>query len=490
MTGISKNKVASSLVWKFFERIGSQGVTFVLSIILARILSPTEYGLVALITVFISIATVFVQGGFNTALIQNKKTDNTDFSSVLYFSLTVAVVSYFVLFFSATFIADFYRDEALVPIVRVLALILFPGAFNSVQVAFVTKRMQFRKLFLSNLIGVITSGVIGIIMAYTGFGVWAIVAQQLGTQTINCIVLLGISEWRPKRVFAVASVKQLIPFGSKVLASNLLVSIFLNIRSLIIGRVYDAESLAYFNRGNTFVATIMDSINGTIQTVMLPTYSILQDEKEQLKRALRESISLGCYIIFPCLLGLAAVARPFIILLLTEKWEPAIAFLQIFAIGYMMHPIQIATAQALKAIGRSDLTLKIEIYRKIAEVMCLLLAMQFGVSAIAWSTVAVNIISCLISAPTIKRDLGYMYTEQLSDIAISAVLAGIMFVVIFFAVNALSIPYVGELFIGIIIGIVVYFLLSLLTNNNNFHTLLAFMKGILNTKLMGCKNNE
>lgn len=464
------------------ERIGSQAANFILSIILARILSPTEYGMIALITVFISIATVFVQGGFNTALIQSKQTDTKDYSSICIFSFLVAAILYSILFITAPFIALFYDQPLLVSIVRVLSLTLFIGAYNSVQVAYVTKKMQFKKLFISNIIAVITSGIAGIIIAYIGLGPWAIVVQQLGFQLINCVVLAIISSWHLTLSFSLSSVKKLVPFGSKVLISNLLVTVFLNIRSLIIGRVYDAESLAYFNRGKTFAATLMDAVDGTIQTVMLPTYSNIQDDSDRLKSYLRKSVSLSCYIIFPSLIGLASVSDPFITLILTEKWKLSVVFLQIFAIGYMTQPIQIATAQALKAIGRSDLTLKIEIYRKIAEIICLLITIPLGVKAIAWSTVVASFIACLISAPMNKRYLSYSYKEQIADIITSLLSSVIMF----FLVNQFIIKIPQNIFLqlllGVLSGIVIYIILSILFNNKAFGYIKDMLFQIFNNK--------
>ncbi len=464
---VNKKKVSLSLVWKFLERAGGQAISFLLGIILARLLTPTEYGLVALITIFISIATVFVQGGFNTALIQRQDTNNSDYNSILWFTLFVSTVLYAILYLTAPLIAKYFNNVDLIPIVRVLSLILLPGALNSVQVAFETKKMQFRNLFYASAVSAILSGIIGVALAYCKYGAWAIVFQQLTNQIINCIVLLLISEWKPRLQYEHTSVKRMIPFGSKVLASNLLVTVFLNIRSLIIGRVYNAESLAYFNRGKTFPSTLMDTVDGTIQSVLLPTYSSLQNNKIRLKNVLRQSISLGCYVLFPCLLGLAAVADPFIKLLLTEKWTSAIVYVQIFAVGYMFQPIQIASAQALKAIGRSDVTLKIEVYRKITEIICLLISIQFGVEAIAWSTVAAGFIACLISAPLCKRYLEYSYSEQLVDLIPSFALSVIMFIIVTNVIQLFNVGYFGQLSFGIIIGIAVYILLSKIIGNKS-----------------------
>ncbi len=473
---VSRKRVIISLIWKFLERMGSQLSTFLLGIILARILSPSEYGTVSLITVFISIATVFVQGGFNTALIQRADASEEDYSSVLYFSLGVAGLLYGLLFLCAPLIARFYGIPSLSPIVRVLALVLIPGAFNSIQVAYVTKRMEFHKLFISNLAAVIISGGLGILLASLGFGPWAIVAQQLGTQLVVCLVLLFISEWKPKLYFSMTSIRRLIPFGSRVLMSNLLVTVFLNVRTLIIGRVYSPEELAFFNRGKTFPATVMDAVNGTIQSVMLPAYSSVQDQKQQLLSMLRRSVRVSCYVIFPCLLGLAAVAEPFIRFVLTEKWIAAVPFLQVFAVGYLTQPIQMATNQALKASGRSDLSLRIEIYRKISEAVLLAAAIAFGPIMIAWSTVAASLTACVVSAPIVRRYLGYGYRAQLADILPPLLLSAAMFGAVYALTRFSGLGSLLCLLVSIPLGAMLYVGLSLLSRNRELRYLMAMIR--------------
>lgn len=472
---VSRKSVIFSLLWKFLERMGSQLSTFLVGILLARILGPTEYGTVALITVFISIATVFVQGGFNTALIQRKELEEQDYSSVLYFSLTVAALLYGVLFLCAPLIADFYEIPELTKIIRVLALVLLPGAFNSVQVAYVTRRMQFRKLLISNLTAVILSGGLGIVLALCGAGCWAIVAQQLTNQVFICVILFFISEWKPTSVFSMDSIRRLIPFGSRVLASNLLVTVFLNVRTLIIGRYYSKEDLAYFNRGKTFPATVMDAVNGTIQSVMLPTYSSVQDQKDQLLAMLRRSVRVSCYVIFPSLIGLAAVAKPFISLVLTEKWLPAVPFLQIFAIGYLTHPIQMATNQALKGLGLSNLTLRIELLRKLSEALLLIAALFYGPIMIAWSGVAASLIACVISAPIIKRNLGYSYSAQIMDLLPSLLLSALMYLGVWGLLHFTAFGSLVSLVLGACTGAALYLLLSVVTRNRELRYLLSIL---------------
>lgn len=478
---ISKNKVASSLLWKFFERIGSQLATFILGIVLARILSPTEYGTVALVTIFISIATVFVQGGFNTALIQKKEIEDDDYKSVLWFSLFIALILYVVLFFAAGVIAGFYDNESLTPVVRVLALILFPGAVNSIQVAYVTKQMQFKKLFISNIISVILSGIVGIVMALTGFGVWAIVVQQLSTQMLNCLLMIVIAPMKITGRISHRAIRNMIPFGSKVLASNLLVTIFLDIRSLVIGKKYSAEDLAYFNRGKTFTSTAMDAINGTVQTVMLPSFANCQDDRVSLLNMLRKTVQINCFIVFPCLIGLAAVAEPLVLLLLTEKWRDCIVYLQIFAISYLFQPMQIASAQAIKAIGKSGVTLFVEIIRKTIEVVSLIIALFIGVKAIAISSIVSGALSYLISLPFNKKYLSYKISTQVCDFIKPLISSIVMFVVVYFTILMLK-NILLKLCVGILLGVIIYLLTSSLLKDKTLKYLFTSVKGFFKKK--------
>ena len=272
-----KSKVIISLFWKLMERVGTQGIQFVVQIVLARLLLPEEYGTIAIITIFISFANVFVQYGFNTALIQKKNADQTDFSSVFFLSLIVAGVFYLVLFLAAPFIAGFYQNPALIPLLRVLAITLFIGGLNSIQNAVVARKLEFRKLFFSSLGAVMVSGVVGIVMAYNGYGSWALVAQQLSNQITIAIILWFTVKWRPLLLFSLERLKGLFSFGWKLLVSALINMLYMDSQSLIIAKIYSPMMLGYFNRGQQFPALIVSNINGSIQSVMFPALSLQQE---------------------------------------------------------------------------------------------------------------------------------------------------------------------------------------------------------------------
>lgn len=420
---IQKAEIIFSLFWKLMERGGTQGVQFFIQIILARLLLPAEFGMIALISIFITVANVFVQSGFNTALIQKKDTDETDFSSIFFLSLLFAILIYFILFFSAPLIAIFYNEPQIIDLIRILSITLFFGAINSIQNAVIAKKMLFKKLFFSSLGGIIVSGLIGILMAYFGYGVWALVAQQLTNQLIITVILWFILRWRPRFLFSFTRVKALFTFGWKILVSALIDTIDRDLRSLIIGKIFSPTLLGYYHRGQQFPAFIVTNVNGSIQSVMLPALSSKQDNINKVKDMVRRSIVTSTFLIFPIMVGLAVIAEPLVKILLTDKWLPSVPFLQIFCASYALWPIHTANLQAINALGRSDIYLKLEILKKIVGLAILGLTVFNGIYAIAFGVLISGIVSAFINAfPNLKL-LNYSYKEQLKDIMPSLLLS-------------------------------------------------------------------
>ena len=476
-----KNIVIMNLFWKFIERMGVQGIQFIVQIVLARILLPQDYGLISLVTIFIAIANVFVQSGFNTALIQKKDADEVDFSSVFYLSLGVATIIYIIIFVGSPLVSVFYNEPELTKILRVLAITLFFGAFNSIQNAVVAKRMQFKKLFFSSLGASLISGIIGIILAYLEFGVWALVFQQIFSQVSITIILWFTVKWRPMIVFSIERVKGLFNYGSKILASSLIDTIYMNLRSLVIGKIYTREVLGIYNRGEQFPQVIVNNINGSIQSVMLPTLSSEQDNKEKIKSMVRRSIVTSSFIIFPALVGLSAMAEPVVRLLLTDKWLPCVPFLQIFCFIYALMPIHTANLQAINAIGRSDIFLKLEIYKKVIGIIILIITIPYGIYAIAWGSLVGSILSSFINAYPNLKLINYSYKEQLQDVIPSFVISIIMGVIVY-SINLLHMNILLTLIMQIIVGISVYITISYMFKLECFCYLINIMKDLLNNK--------
>lgn len=458
---VSRSTVIKSLIWKLLERCSVQLVTFIVTIVLARILVPEDYGLIALVLVFVNISNVIVDGGLNMALVQKKDADNIDFSTIFFTSLLFATFLYILLFTFAGTIASFYEKPELVPVIRVLGISLFFYAITSIQKAFLSRNLLFKNLFYSSLGAVVVSGVIGIWMAKMGYGVWALVAQNLAVQIVTTIIMWFTVKWRPQIVFSYERFKGLFNFGWKIFASNFLINLFVNVRSLIIGKVYTASALGYFDRGKQFPALIIENINASIQAVLFPVLSGEQDNVQTVKAMVRRSIKMSAYIIFPLVIGLAVVAKPLVLTLLTEKWLGAVPYIQIFCMAYLLMPLQVANIQAIQALGYSEKTLEIEIIKKVLELIILVITVPISVKAIAWGIVAYNAICLFINSKPNKELLGYGVLEQIVDI-VPIIFVALLMGGITYAVNFFDMTPVLTVCIQSAVGFFVYLLFSYL----------------------------
>ena len=471
----------NNFIWRFAERCGAQLVTFIVSIVLARILTPEDYGVVALVTVFTSILQVFVDSGLGTALIQKKNADDLDFSSVFYFNFVVYIVLYIIMFFTAPFISVFYNDSSLISIVRVASLMIVISGVKGIQQAYVSRNMLFKCFFFATLGGTIFSAFIGIGFAYAGFGVWAIVAQQLSNTAIDTLILWIIVKWRPKKMFSIKRLKELLNFGWKLLVSSLLNTVYNNLRNLIIGKYYSSVDLAYYNQGEKFPNLIVTNINSSIDSVLLPTLSSAQDEKNRVKNMTRRAIKTSTYIMAPLMMGLAFCASPIVRLILTEKWMPCVPYLQIFCITYMFWPIHTANLNAINAMGRSDYFLKLEIAKKTIGMILLLSTMHFGVMVMAYSLLVTTVTSMIINSWPNRNLLGYSLKEQIIDIFPGIFLALFMGLVISL-VRLLALPDIVTLALQIPLGTVIYIGLSYIFKIEPFEYLLNMVKSTLKKK--------
>lgn len=459
----------TNLIWKFGERISSQLVSFIVSIIIARILAPADYGLVAMVMVFISISYVLVDGGFSSALIQKKDADRLDFSTVFYFSVALAFAIYVILYFSAPYITLFYGEQyqLLTPLIRVLGLQIIIYSINSIQNAYVSRKMMFRNFFWATLIGTCFSAVVGIYMAYNEFGVWALVGQHLTASIINILTLYVITRKLPRWEFSFSRLKSLLNYGAKLLGANLLTNLFLDIRSIIIGKLYSADHLAFFDRGKQYPQLVGNNINTSVGAVLFPRMSLQQDNTKAIKETTRKSIRFCAYVMCPLMLGLAAVAEPIVCLLLTEKWLPCVPFLQLFCIIYLFQPIHTANMQAIKALGRSDIYLKLELVKKSIEIVMLLIVMHISVIAIAINMAVLTTLFTLINAYPNTKLLNYSLKEQINDI-MPAICMSIVVYISVYLVTYLDINNLYILVLQVIIGLFVYITLSMTTKNKEF----------------------
>lgn len=453
----TRQNVFSNLVWRFLERTGAQAVSLVVAIVLARILSPDDYGVIALITVFINILNVFVDSGLGSALIQKKDADNIDFSTVFYTNVVFCTFLYFLLFLASPFIASFYSRPELTSIVRVLGVTVLVSGVKNIQQAYVSRTMQFRKFFFATLFGTIAAAVLGIWMAENGFGVWALVAQQLTNLSIDTIILWVTVRWRPSLVFSFSRLKGLFSYGWKLLVSALLDTVYNNLRNLIIGKRYSSEDLAFYAKGELFPKVIVSNINNSIDSVMLPAMSSEQDDRKRVKQMMRRAIKTSTFCIAPLMMGLAACAENVVKLLLTDKWLPCVPFLRIFCITYMFFPIHSANLNAIKAVGRSDLFLTLEIIKKVYGFIILVSTMWFGVMVMAYSLLLTSLLSQVTNAWPNKKLLDYGYIEQLKDILPGIMLAVFMGAAVYF-MKFIPVVYWAQLLLQIAAGAALYVL--------------------------------
>lgn len=474
----TEKKIISNFMWRFAERSGAQIVSFLVSIVLARILLPEDYGIIALVTVFTSILQVFVDSGLGTALIQKKDADTLDFSSVFYFNFVVCLILYAGMFIASPYIALFYNDITLTSVIRVLSLTIVISGVKGIQQAYVSRNMLFKRFFYSTIGGTIFSAFLGIGMAYAGFGVWALVAQQLSNTAIDTLILWVTVRWRPRKEFSWKRLITLLTFGWKLLVSALLDTSYNNLRNLIIGKLYSSADLAFYNQGDKFPKVIVTNINTSIDSVLLPTMSSAQENKERVKQMTRRAIKTSTYVMAPLMMGLAFCAEPIVELILTDKWLPCVPFLRIFCITYMFWPVHTANLNAINAMGRSDWFLKLEIIKKIMGMTILLSTMWFGVMAMAYSLLLSSVLSQIINSWPNRKLLNYGYLEQVRDFAPGILLAVGMGICVYF-VGYLPFPTIVTLLIQVVSGAIIYIGVSAILKLEEFEYLIGMLKSFL-----------
>lgn len=477
---VNRNKLLKNLFWKFSERISAQLITTIMTIILARILEPSHYGIISIVTIFITIANVFVSDGLGSALIQKKEADDLDFSSVLYFNIGLSIVLYFALFLVAPYIHYFYGNEyeIVTPILRVLGLRLILCAVNSVQQAYIAKQMIFKKFFLATILGTVISAFVGITMAYKGLGVWSLVAQYLTNATTDTVVLGITLKKKILKRFSWSRIKELYGFGTRILGTNLLITVYLELRALIIGKLYTSTDLAYYDQGRKYPNLIVSNINTSIGAVLFPQMSNEQDDLNKIKMITRTSIRFSSFLMCPMMLGLMVVAETFVRVVLTEKWISCVPLLQMFCIIYLFQPIHTANLQSIKAMGKGNVYLRLEIIKKSIEVVVLLLTMFISVKAIVIGIAVCTTVFTFVNAyPNIKL-LNYNFKEQLSDI-IPALVRSVIMAVIVYLVGKLDINLIILLCIQIFVGLLTYIIICVGTRCSELLFILQFIRQYL-----------
>lgn len=478
MARIDATTVTSNVMWRFIERFGAQLISLCVSLILARLLGPDDYGTVAIVVAIMAILQIFVDSGLGNALVQKKNVENDDYSTVFVFNTIMCFGLYGILFLVAPYIAQIYEIPELTVLVRVLGINLVLSGVRNVQQAYISRNMLAKKFFFVTIGGTIVSAAVGVAMAFLGYGVWALVAQNLVSATFSLVMLWITLDWKPIFKFSFVRFKQLFGFGWKLLISALLDTGYNELCNLLIGGVYSSTDLGYYTNGQKIPNLVISNINTSITSVLFPALSEIQDDKNMLKRLMQRGMKISSYIIWPMLFGLMACAEPLVRLLLTEKWLPAVPYMQIFCLTLGMYPIHTANLEAIKAMGRSDLFLKLEIVKKVIAIVLLLTVLRKSVMAFALCGIVSTVLSAVINSFPNWRLLKYNGWEQLRDVLPPFLLSAVMAVVVMqfsrFITNDILL-----LCIQVPVGVVIYVLSSWIFKMDSFMYLLCFAKNMI-----------
>lgn len=471
-----RTKAIKGIGWSLIERIAQQAVAVVISIILARLLMPSEFGLVAMLTIFITIAKTFLDSGFGFALIQKKQTSLIDECSIFYFNLAVGGLLFLVLFLSAPWIAKFYNKPILVSLTRVLSINVLINAFGVIQTALLTKNLDFKTQFKIAVASSFISGTIGIYLAYSGYGVWSLVAQSILSNLVRTVLLWIFNSWKPEMVFSLNSLREMFGFGSKILFSALLETIYNNVYYVIIGKMFNSEELGYYARAKSMEQIPTVNITHSISRVAFPVYSKIQSDKIRLKQGVKRSLTSVSFIMFPTMIGLAVIAKPLILVLLTEKWLPSLPYFQLFCLLGILYPLHAVNLDVLKAQGRSEVYLKLEIIKKVLSVISIIITYRWGILAMIYGQLGASLVCYYANAYYTGKYLDYNIIEQLKDIVFPLVLSIMM------ATSVCVLDYVIfdhaiiELIVKILTGLAVYTVLYASIKGDELKVMLSYMR--------------
>ena len=426
-----KQKTISGLIWSFIDSIANQGISFIVGIILARLLSPKEVGLIGMLTIVIAISQSFIDSGFRQALIRKQNCTPEDYSTVFYFNIVVGVFFYILLFACANSIGNFFHEPILKQLVRVLGLALIINSFTIIQSTLLTKRIDFKLQAKISVIASFVSGIISIYMAYTGWGVWSLVALTLLKYAINSLLLWCWNKWKPIFVFSRKSFKELFSFGSKLLVSGLIDTIYRNVYYVIIGKYFAAVELGYYTRAEQFQSLPSANLQSIIGRVSYPVLSTIQDDIPRLRETYKKIIRSTMLITFVLMLGMAAIAKPMILTLIGEKWEPCVIYLQMLCFAGMLYPLHALNLNMLNIQGRSDLFLRLEIIKKVLAIPVIVITVFFGIKAMISGMILLSLIAYYLNSYWSGRLIGYSFLEQIKDILPSFMIAAVMSIVVF-----------------------------------------------------------
>ncbi len=470
-----KHKTVKSTVWSSIERFATQGVSFIVMIIMARILTPDDYGLVAMLTIFIAISQALVDSGFSNALIRKQDRKEIDNSTVFYFNLAISLVLYMILFFSAPLIADFYNQPTLIPITRVMAISILINGLAIIQRTILTCELDFKTQAKASFSAAVVSSIIGITMAYSGFGVWSLVAYHISSITVGAGLLWIMSKWHPQLIYSWKSFRELFGFGSKLAISSIIDTLYQNIYLLVIGKIFNASDLGYYTRASQFSQFPSSNITGILQRVTYPVLCTMQNENNRLRSVYRRFLRLSAFVVFPLMIGLAAVASPLILLLLKQQWAFTIILLQLICFSMMWYPIHAINLNLLQVKGRSDLFLRLEIIKKCIGVTILCITVPFGLVAMCAGSILSSILCLVINTYYTGKLIQVGFLMQIRDLMPTILYSLSMGAIVYGIVCILPNLWL-QLIVGVTVGIAYFLIITRLTHSRDLGEAIEFIK--------------
>ena len=461
---MKNNSVLKGTFWSGIERFSSQGIQFIISIVISRILLPREYGLIAMLSIFISLGQTFIDGGFGQALIQKRSRNNIDYSTAFFTNLAFSIFAYLLLFIGAPWIAEFYEEPELLVLARFVGLNFIVSSFMVVQNAIISINLDFRALTISSLVAVIIGGAVGIVLALNGMGVWALAIQALLSNVIRVVVIWFYLKWIPLLKFSLNSFKELFGFSSKILLSTIMHTLYMNMYTLVIGKFYNTTDVGLYNRSNTLANFSSVNLTSVIQRVFYPVLCEQQDNDEKLKKTLRESIRALALVIFPSCLLLALFAKPLLYIVFTPKWLPAASLLSILAISFALYPLLSMNIQMLQVKGHPELFLKAEVVKKISAIILLVVSLKYGIIYLCFSILAYNICDYLITLFFVKKVFSTSLFEQIKWMKDIILLDIGLIALTVFGIYLFKEEYTLQLFVWLPLCIFIYVIFASFTN--------------------------
>ena len=478
--GYLRKKTISGIFWKGMERVCAQTVSTIVSIVIARLLIPEDYSVVSIITIFFSFCNLFISSGLNTALVQKKEADMLDYATVMTTSFSIASILYVVMFFTAPSISRLYNKPVLIPAIRVMGLSFFINAYKSVVCAKVTSELKFRMFFWGTFIGTVISAIVGIVMALKGYGPWALIAQQMTNSFIDALILTILLKFKIVFKFSFSRFKDLFQFGGRIFLASIITVIYDQTKPLIVGIKYSTQDLAFYNKGQNFPSLITSVASNTLSSSLFPVMAKVQDDKNAILSMTRRYIQVASFLVFPLMMGFFGVSKNFVRIVLTDKWLPIVPYIMIFCFSSMLKPIQDGNLQAIRAIGRSDIILKLEIIKKTSYFVVILLFVLLTNSPVllAASGIITSILASLINTrPNIKL-IGYKMSLQVMDLLPNFITSVIMGFAIYL-MNFLNLNLLALTALQIIVGVLLYSILNIIIKNKSFYYLFNTIKGAL-----------